>query len=1248
MSLGSEETLKLTAKSGAVGAIVSQLSNNSGSGNYYNGQGVIAVYGSTEYRGHGYGYWRGDNEFIRSATGDYFPSIVGHQGKGLQWSYDLYTKVFTITGTPDPGYELSSVTIVYKDADGSEHTLVRSFEELTASWTFEVPSYPTSVDGTYAIVFKLLDPNQSNSKENPYLITGPRDMVRLAQAVNASMAYCRNAWFRVSEANAVFDFDGVEGFVPIGVSTSTASRFQSSFDGNGVTIKNLHLSGLSYVGIFGFASGNNRQHSIEHVTIDSSCSFSCSGYYLGSLVGYAEHFVITDCHNNGAPVTSNSAYSGGLAGSLTSCVVTGCSSDANVSGSQYVGGLIGSCGYTTLTDNLVGMSLGSEETLKLTAKSGAVGAIVSQLSNNSGSGNYYNGQGVIAVYGSTEYRGHGYGYWRGDNDFIRSATGGYCGVSNVNYGRDVQWKYEPSTKTLTVSGTGTTADFTTSMAPDIIINNIESLIISEGLSGIGKKAFSGWTNLNKVTFDGCSLVTVANDIFEGCTAMAEGKVIVSKQNPFATNDTDVLAIVVKGSLESDVYLAITQQDENNIWQGGNFASCAVSSEYKTIPTAKELVYNGEAQKLIKVGTAKGGVLLYSLDDGNYSEDIPVAVNAGNYTVYYRVKGDRNHNDIERSSLTVTINKVPAAIESEPKANGLTYNGLDQELVTGGSAVGGTMQYSLDGENYSTNIPKGTNAQTYTVWYRVQGDANHTDLAAVSISVMIGRDTDPVFTAPTAKELFYNGAPQRLVEVGSVEGGVILYSSDNENYSTEIPTGTMPGNYTVWYRVDGDQNHENIAAKSLVVTIKNAILIIKADDKTIFDGDELPELTYSYSGFVGDDTYAIVTSLPTVSTQATATSGVGFYEIAVSGGTAPNYDVENVSGKLTISPTLKTENGEDVAGHITENEEGEVSVMITDLPDETFSSAENIPVTEDGRLDIPTTVVGSDGETYPVTEVASEVFSALPSEAIVILPEGVSTSEAVTNVVNGDGTCQEMNVSEVQNLNLPIPVQVDNVIYEREVTQERFSICLPYDIPIPENTTAFALIEDQGGTALFERVTSGTLVAFQPYVLLVTSAAKTRRMTRGGTSNTIDLSGTNATIDPSRPEESVEKGSLKMYGSITGLTHAEGLEKQAYIMQPDYSWKMTASTAVEDADKTYLAPFQAYMCSVSMIPTTNIGSNFGGTEGGGGEVEPTGIVEVENKQVVGNNDWYTMDGRKLDNQPTKKGLYIHDGRKVMIK
>ena len=50
-----------------------------------------------------------------------------------------------------------------------------------------------------------------------------------------------------------------------------------------------------------------------------------------------------------------------------------------------------------------------------------------------------------------------------------------------------------------------------------------------------------------------------------------------------------------------------------------------------------------------------------------------------------------------------------------------------------------MQYSLtENGTYSQDIPVGTDAGTYTVWYRVIGDANHNDTAPASVAVSIGK------------------------------------------------------------------------------------------------------------------------------------------------------------------------------------------------------------------------------------------------------------------------------------------------------------------------------------------------------------------------------------------------------------------------------------------------------------------------------------------------------------------------------
>ena len=48
-------------------------------------------------------------------------------------------------------------------------------------------------------------------------------------------------------------------------------------------------------------------------------------------------------------------------------------------------------------------------------------------------------------------------------------------------------------------------------------------------------------------------------------------------------------------------------------------------------------------------------------------------------------------------------------------------------------------------------------------------------------------------------------------------------------------------------------------------------------------------------------------------------------------------------------------------------------------------------------------------------------------------------------------------------------------------------------------------------------------------------------------------------------------------------------------------------------------------------------------------ETTGIGTLDTKTGdITLDGWYTMDGRKLEGKPTKKGLYINNGRKIVIK
>ena len=94
------------------------------------------------------------------------------------------------------------------------------------------------------------------------------------------------------------------------------------------------------------------------------------------------------------------------------------------------------------------------------------------------------------------------------------------------------------------------------------------------------------------------------------------------------------------------------------------------------------------------------------------------------------------------------------------------------------------------------------------------------------SVVDNGKQDPKYTPPTAKTgLVYNGTARVLINKGSVEGGIMQYRLDNGTYSPDLPTATNAGTYTVWYKVVGDDSHNNVVAeKSLKVWIEKAPLI----------------------------------------------------------------------------------------------------------------------------------------------------------------------------------------------------------------------------------------------------------------------------------------------------------------------------------------------------------------------------------------------------------------------------------------
>lgn len=250
----------------------------------------------------------------------------------------------------------------------------------------------------------------------------------------------------------------------------------------------------------------------------------------------------------------------------------------------------------------------------------------------------------------------------------------------------------------------------------------------------------------------------------------------------------------------------------------------------TTPTAlaTNLTYNGSAQTLINAGTAhKDGVALeYSTDGNTWSTTVPKGTNAGNYNVYCRVKDG----GVTSAALAKSIAKAAPTYTAPTKKSNLTYNGSSQALVNAGSATGGTLQYKLGSGSWSTTVPSQTNAGSYTVSWKVVGDANHTDVNETSLgSISIAKIPCSVASAPTAKSLTfngnrynYNGSSQVLVNAGTASTGTMMYKLGNGSWSESLPSATNAGTYTVYYKAgSSNSNYADSAEGSIQVTIAKA-------------------------------------------------------------------------------------------------------------------------------------------------------------------------------------------------------------------------------------------------------------------------------------------------------------------------------------------------------------------------------------------------------------------------------------------
>ena len=498
----------------------------------------------------------------------------------------------------------------------------------------------------------------------------------------------------------------------------------------------------------------------------------------------------------------------------------------------------------------------------------------------------------------------------------------------------------------------------------------------------------------------------------------------------------------------------------------------IGSNRITPPTAQEnLTYTGQPQALVIAGSVtSGGTMQYSLtENGTYSQDTPAGTDAGTYTVWYRVIGDANHNDTAPASVAVRIGKKPLTISGVTAASkpydGTKTAGITSVIFDGVNLNRGTdytvtasfddasagnvknitaivtlmeqtaKNYVLEQSSFPTtaNITKAAapdftketalvivnghektytvtlptlptletpkeygaptyelgeiklNAGYYTGGAKVENGAltlpiqendvettgpvgtvsvvikstNYEDIT-LTVNVNATNKLVPTVTAPTANALTYNGAEQALVTAGQTTGGTMLYRLGDSEWSEHIPTAKNAGEYTVWYKVQGNAEYADVAEQNVTVTVAKKAVTVTALDQSAYTGSTAPDLSspkadkdYKVEGLVGADTLSGTVTLTYEQTPDMRKTGKTAINIT---GTLSNdnYEITYVHGTLTVSDRPSSGGGGSSSG----------STVKTDTVTNPDGSVTKTETKKDGTKVETTT--GKDGSTVKTT------------------------------------------------------------------------------------------------------------------------------------------------------------------------------------------------------------------------------------------------------------------------------------------
>ena len=540
---------------------------------------------------------------------------------------------------------------------------------------------------------------------------------------------------------------------------------------------------------------------------------------------------------------------------------------------------------------------------------------------------------------------------------------------------------------LTVTGSGIPANtsvvgFSTASA----LINLSQPVTAGGsgvvLNFISDTAILATSNANGLDSLTGSVVVVGaktfqsgtNYIFNGATTKPFGITTGSTATSITTGFVDInAAVTVNRSFSVNDHLGINSKltlrplDTVHIFQGGVINGATSTSNY--IATTANAT-TGD-QSVVQYEINAGATAIVPVGTSSYylpATLTPASASTFNVAVFQGITSQG------------TITGTPLTAAQKLRLVDAVWN-INRISGTGTSGLQLGWDAALEGTNFSTlpGTDIGIIYNNGTSYSAPIGTGNNATNVASGTSGVFG--SFAIGAIPPSQPFLFNAIPTKVYGNVDFNAGAtslnttqpILYSSSNTAVATIVAgnihiTGAGTTDVTATQAGDG---FYPAASVTRTLTVSQAPLTVKADDKLKFEGQVNPTLTASYTGFVLGETSTVFTTQPILTTTATTTSTPGLYPITVSGTVGANYSITHVNGTMTVqakttqtitfaAPATKTYGNADFAHGVTSTNSTIPVTFVSSNPAVATIVGNNIHIVGAGTTNITASQAGSVG------------------------------------------------------------------------------------------------------------------------------------------------------------------------------------------------------------------------------------------------------------------------------------------------